>query len=137
LFKQAGARVSTGDLNRVVQEALAEQSPPLRHNRRPKIFYATQVATYPPTIILMTNGPELFDPTYLRYLLKTFRDRLPFRDISIKLHLRHKHSGGRGPTKPEGGADEGRSSIREQKPRKRITPAKARKAPRAEVWKDI
>ena len=39
-----------------------------------RIYYATQVAANPPTIVLITNGPELFDNTYQRYLLKTFRD---------------------------------------------------------------
>src|SRR5205085_10573927 len=60
LFKQASARVSTGDLNRVLREALAQQAPPLRQNRRPKIYYGTQVAANPPTIVLFTNGPQLF-----------------------------------------------------------------------------
>jgi GTP-binding protein len=90
LHKQASARVSTGDLNRVLRQALQQQAPPLRQNRRPKIFYATQVAANPPTIVLFTNGPELFDNTYQRYLLKTFRDHLPFRDVPIKMYLRHK-----------------------------------------------
>jgi GTP-binding protein len=90
LYKQASARVSTGDLNRVLREALTAQPPPMRQNRRPKIFYATQVAANPPTIVLFTNGPELFDNTYQRYLVKTFRDRLPFRDVPIKMYLRHK-----------------------------------------------
>ena len=40
--------------------------------------------------MLFTNGPELFDNTYQRYLLKTFRDHLPFKDVPIKLYLRHK-----------------------------------------------
>src|SRR6202030_2518679 len=74
LAKQAAARVSTGALNQVLRTALAQQAPPMRQNRRPKIFYATQVATHPPTIVLFTNGPELIDNTYQRYLLKTFRD---------------------------------------------------------------
>ena len=38
LHKQAGARVSTGELNRVLRQALESQAPPLRQNRRPKIF---------------------------------------------------------------------------------------------------
>jgi GTPase len=102
LYKQASARVSTGDLNRVVREALERQHPPLRHNRRPKVFYATQVATNPPTIVLFTNGPELFDNTYQRYLLKTFRDQLPFHDVPIKLYLRHKRRQEGAPPEPEG-----------------------------------
>ena len=63
----------------------------MRQNRRPKVYYATQVAVNPPTIVLITNGPELFDPTYRRYLLKMFRDHLPFTEVPIKLYLRHKH----------------------------------------------
>ncbi|HYT88791.1 MAG TPA: ribosome biogenesis GTPase Der [Gemmataceae bacterium] len=90
LAKQASARVGTGDLNRVVRQALTQQPPPLRQNRRAKVFYATQVTSSPPTIVLFTNGPELFDNTYQRYLLKTFRDQLPFHDVPIKMYLRHK-----------------------------------------------
>jgi GTP-binding protein len=90
LGKQAAARVGTGDLNRVLRQALVQQPPPMRQNRRPKIYYATQVATQPPTIVLFTNGPELFDNTYQRYLLKTFRDHLPFKDVPIKMYLRRK-----------------------------------------------
>ncbi len=41
----------------------------------------------------MTNGPELLDDTYQRYLIKTFRDRLGFSDVPIKLYLRRKHRG--------------------------------------------
>jgi GTP-binding protein len=51
------------------------------------------VAVNPPTIVLFTNGPDLFDPTYQRYLLKFFRDHLPFREVPIKLHLRAKKKG--------------------------------------------
>src|SRR5262249_46382142 len=55
------------------------------------IYYATQVSTNPPTIVLFTNSPDLFDNTYHRYLMKEIRDRLgAFRDIPIKLHLRRK-----------------------------------------------
>ena len=90
LYKQACARVGTGDLNRVIREAMEKNPPPMRQNRRAKVYYATQVATNPPTIVLFTNGPELFDNTYQRYLLKTFRDQLPFAEVAIKLHLRAK-----------------------------------------------
>jgi GTPase len=93
LHKQAGARVGTGDLNRVVRAALDAQPPPLRQNRRPKVYFATQVSTNPPTIVLFTNGPQLFDKTYQRYLAKFFRDQLPFQDVPIKLFLRAKKRG--------------------------------------------
>ncbi len=88
IHKQSALRVGTGDLNRVIRDAMAAQGPPVRQNRMPRVFYATQVAMFPPTIVLFTNGPELFDKTYLRYLMKAFRDHLPFPDVPIKLYVR-------------------------------------------------
>jgi GTP-binding protein len=90
MHKQASLRIGTGDLNRVLRAALEASPPPLRQNRRAKVFYGTQVGTNPPTIVLFTNGPELFDNTYQRYLIKTFRDQLGFSDVPIKMYLRNK-----------------------------------------------
>src|SRR5262249_57148226 len=72
LHKQASHRVSTGDLNRVLRMAVEQHAPPMRQNRRPKIFYGTQVVIIPPTIVLSTNGPELFHNPYHRSPLNLF-----------------------------------------------------------------
>jgi GTP-binding protein len=88
MFKQARKRVSTGTLNRVLRDAVAAHPPAMRENRTPKVYYATQIGTEPPTVVLFVNGPSLFDATYQRYLLNVFREKLPFRDIPIKLYLR-------------------------------------------------
>jgi GTP-binding protein len=125
LHKQASARVSTGDLNRVLRQALDFSPPPLRQNRRARVYYATQAASNPPTIVLMTNGPELFDNTYLRYLLKTFRDALPFHEVPIKLILRGRRRG------KEASAEE---AVPEERP-----PARRKKKSSAEpeLWSDV
>jgi GTPase len=150
LHKQASARVSTGDLNRVVRMALDASPPPLRQNRRPKVYYATQVSANPPTVVLFTNGPELFDNTYQRYLVKTFRDQLPFHDVPVKLYLRNKRRGGAAPA--EGGDGEAEAAPKARKGRKgdvdvsglpfktTLTDEEAqpRKSPyESELWKDI
>lgn len=88
MYKQAQRRVSTGTLNKVLRAAVEAHPPSTRENRTPKIYYATQVGTAPPTIVLFVNTPSLFDPTYQRYLLNTFRQKLPFRDVPIKMYLR-------------------------------------------------
>ena len=90
LFEEAHRRAGTGELNRVIKQAIQAQSPPIRQNRQGRVYFATQVAAAPPTIVLFTNGPELFDNTYQRYLLKWLRDSLPFGDVPIKLYLRNK-----------------------------------------------
>ncbi|QEL20301.1 ribosome biogenesis GTPase Der [Limnoglobus roseus] len=91
LHKQAGERIPTGELNRILRAATDANAPPVRHhNKQGKIFYAAQVGTNPPTIALVTNGPDTFDQTYLRYLTKVLRDQGPFGEVSIKFLLRAK-----------------------------------------------
>jgi GTP-binding protein len=125
LYKQACNRVGTGELNKVLRQALEDSPPPLRQNRRPKVYYATQVSAQPPTIVLFTNGPELFDNTYQRYLIKTFRDKLPFNDVPIKLYIRKRI---REDLAPEGIEDKPAPAAppeKEKKTRSRQRPAAA------------
>lgn len=93
LHKQSLERVATADLNKLVRAALQRNPPPLYQNRRPKIYYATQVGTQPPTIVLFANDPKSLDHTYQRYLLGVFREHLPFGEVPIKLYLRRSQEG--------------------------------------------
>ncbi|HEX7450448.1 MAG TPA: ribosome biogenesis GTPase Der [Pirellulales bacterium] len=93
LFKQARARVSTSDLNRLLKAAVERTPPPLVRNRQPKIYYATQVGVEPPTLVLFCNHPQALSENYRRYLLGVFRDHLPFGEVPIKLYLRKRESG--------------------------------------------
>lgn len=97
LFKQARERVSTSDLNDAVRDVLDANPPPMHHQGRPKVFYATQVDVEPPTIVLFCNNPKAFSASYRRYLLTALRDRLPFAEVPIRLYLRRREqsSGGR------------------------------------------
>jgi GTP-binding protein len=104
MFKQAGQRVGTGTLNRVLREAVDAHAPPARDNRNPRIYYATQVVSAPPTIVLFVNSPSLFDATYQRYLLNVFREKLPFKDVPIKLYLRARTQSD--PNAPKGDLDD-------------------------------
>ncbi len=133
LHKQASIRVPTGDLNRVLKEALLRRNPPMRQNRRPKIYYATQVATNPPTIVLFTNGPELIENTYQRFLLKHFHENLLFPEVPINLILRHRHGDGKSDVPvPESPALDEVQEISEEileEAEAQINPAKAKKQP--------
>jgi len=91
IFKQARIRVSTSEVNRVVRAALVGNPPPLRKGRRAKIFFATQVSTEPPTIVLKCNDPILFDEAWKRYLLGVLREALPFKEVPIRLYFRSHH----------------------------------------------
>ncbi|MEM9826181.1 MAG: ribosome biogenesis GTPase Der [Planctomycetota bacterium] len=87
LFKQARSRVSTGQLNRIFQAAMEAHAPPLYQNRRPKVYYATQVATQPPTVVLMCNDPNSLANDYRRYLLGVLRDNTEYAEVPIRLFL--------------------------------------------------
>jgi GTP-binding protein len=130
LHKQAGVRVPTGDLNRVIQRAMLEQSPPLRKNRLPKVYFVTQVAVQPPTIVLFTNGPDLFDKTYRRYLLKTLRDHFGFHDVPIKMYLRPKQ-------RDENRSLEDRLAKQAAKTIKTSRPRKEKDKGTGELWDDL
>ncbi len=91
LFKQSRERISTGPLNRLVRQAIHHHPPGVYQNRRPKIYYATQVAEQPPTIVMMCSNPKAFDNTYRRYLLSVLRDQLDFGEVPIKLYLHTRH----------------------------------------------
>ena len=92
LFKQARSRVSTPELNNLIKAALEHNPPPVDRHRRPKIYYGTQIASEPPTMLLFCNNPKSFSAQYRRYLLGVFRDQLSFGEVPIKLYLRKRKS---------------------------------------------
>jgi GTP-binding protein len=102
LHKQAGLRATTGELNRVIREAMLANVPPVRNNKVPKVYYSAQVAVHPPTILMVTNGPELFDDPYIRHLARVLRDAFKFGEVPIKIMLKTKgETAGRGKPKEE------------------------------------
>ncbi len=89
LFNQARTRVSTGRLNQALDKALAGRGPSVKRGRKPpKIYYATQVAVQPPTIVLFVNHPSLIRKEYERYLLNCMQRSLPFEEVPIRLVFR-------------------------------------------------
>jgi GTP-binding protein len=90
LFKQSLERVDTSHLNKLVRAAITKHPPPLHGVLRPKIYYATQVSMQPPTIVLICNQPQAFQPAYQRYLLSILRDNLSFGEVPIKMYLQRR-----------------------------------------------
>jgi GTP-binding protein len=83
------ARVSTGALNRGLQEALARHTPPLVGGRRIKIRYGTQASARPPTFVLFANKPaEEMPESYLRYLTNSLRESFDLAGVPIRVHVR-------------------------------------------------
>ncbi len=88
VYKQACRRMSTGRLNRAIRMAIDRNPPPIRRNRRPRIYFASQIEGAPPTIVLKCNDPGLLDESWKRYLLGFLREATPFQEVPIRLVLR-------------------------------------------------
>ncbi|KWT69964.1 GTP-binding protein EngA [Hyphomicrobium sulfonivorans] len=81
-------RVSTADLNRWLEEALARHSPPAVSGRRIKIRYITQPSTRPPTFVAFCTRPEEMPQSYLRYLTNSLRQAFKLPGVPVRLNLR-------------------------------------------------
>ena len=90
LYKQAHTRVTTHKLNTTVRALLAERRPSTPTGRRARIYYVTQTAVAPPTIVLFVNNPEFVNATYQRFMVNRFRELLPYPEVPIQLAVRQR-----------------------------------------------
>lgn len=84
------SRIPTGELNRLITGWTQAHPAPVRKGRRPRVLYAVQAGTEPPTIILFVSGGELGDD-YLRFLENRLRERFDFEGSPIRLIARRKN----------------------------------------------
>jgi GTP-binding protein len=80
-------RIGTGELNRLIEKWTAAHPPPVRKGRRPRVQYAVQAGTEPPTVVLFVSGGELGDD-YLRFIENRLRDEADFTGTPIRLVTR-------------------------------------------------
>ena len=83
-------RISTGLLNKIVNEAYALNPPQTIKNKRLKILYSTQAATEPPTFVLFVNDEKLLKEHYKRYLENKLREAFGFCGTPIRISVRIK-----------------------------------------------
>jgi GTP-binding protein len=79
------ARLTTGEINRVLQKAVSHHPPPSKAGRPLKIFYGTQVRSDPPTFLVFVNDHKLVHFTYKRFLENRFRMAYGFLGTPIRL----------------------------------------------------
>ncbi len=90
LYEQFSKRISTGRVNRVLEDIIREKPPPITSKGRLKFFYVAQTATRPPTFVVFVNRPDLVHFSYQRFLTNQFRERFELQSTPIKLILRKK-----------------------------------------------
>lgn len=117
----ASLRISTGPLNRVLDEILHRQPPPLHMRRTVKFYFWTQVSVLPPTFMISSNMPEGVHVSYKRFMIGRLREMFGFEGTPIRLLLRKRGEDKNAPKKPKPKAKKSRSTPKKAKfePRKR------------------
>lgn len=88
---QNNTRLPTAQLNQAVEEILELRGPSSPTLQKVKVYYATQIDIHPPTLVLFVNNPDLITEEYRRFFIRQLRQRLPFAEVPIKLHVRSHH----------------------------------------------
>ena len=88
VYKNASKHIPTSIVNEIILDAFAYNPTPDFNGGRLKIFYANQVSTNPPLIILFVNDPSYMHFSYKRYLENKLRERIDFEGTPIKIVCR-------------------------------------------------
>ena len=90
VVNQAALRISTGNLNSVLADAVARVQPPTDKGRRLKVYYMTQVGVKPPHFVIFCNDARIFHFSYQRYLENQIRGVFGLEGTPIRLTIRQK-----------------------------------------------
>jgi GTP-binding protein len=95
-YAAATRKLSTPELTRILEEALAAHQPPLVHGHGIKLRYAHQGGQNPPLVIIHGNRIDHVPESYRRYLSNTYRKRLNLWGTPVRVEFR----GGDNPYQP-------------------------------------
>jgi GTP-binding protein len=87
-FAAAMAKLSTPRLTRALIAAVERQQPPRSGMTRPKLRYAHQGGTNPPTIIIHGTSLHAISDSYRRYLESTFRDVFKLAGTPLRIQFK-------------------------------------------------
>ena len=80
------SRISTGQLNGWLKEVVAATPPPVRGGKQPRILFATQATSRPPTFVLFSTG--FLEAGYRRFLERRLRETFGFDGSPIRINVR-------------------------------------------------
>ena len=88
--KEREKRISTGLLNKVINEAFSLNPPTSIKGKLLKIYYSTQAKINPPTFVIFINNKDLIQDHYKRYINKKLRENFGFKGVPIVVSYRQK-----------------------------------------------
>jgi GTP-binding protein len=90
VYEERMARITTGELNRLVEDAVIRHAPPHKAGKLLKFYYATQAGVDPPTFVFFVNDARLVHFSYQRYLENRIRMRYGYLGTPLKLVFRSR-----------------------------------------------
>jgi GTP-binding protein len=89
VFAARGARVTTGEFNRLLAKASEGYAPKADKGGQPvRILYGSQIGIAPPTFAISLNHPVDLHFSYKRYLENRIREAFGFEGTPIRLKVR-------------------------------------------------
>ena len=88
--EQYQRRVPTSELNRVFEEVILSNPPPMYRNKELKLYYTTQVSIKPPTFVIFVNYPEGIHFSYERYIVNKIRENFEFDGTPVRVFFRKR-----------------------------------------------
>lgn len=88
VYEESRKRLPTAVVNEVLAEAVLMHRPPSYKGRSLKLYYASQVSSQPPHIVIFVNDPNLLHFSYERYLENRFREAFAFEGSPLRLTFR-------------------------------------------------
>jgi GTP-binding protein len=85
-------KISTSQVNQVLQRIVKAHTVPLYQGRAVKFYYGTQTGSRPPAFTLFVNLPHGVPESYRRYLTHQLREQLALDYAPIKLFLRARRN---------------------------------------------
>ena len=91
IHDECSVRITTGKLNRAMEEVLTRHQPPVVKRVRAKFFYLTQAESEPPTFVFFVSDAERVPESYTRYLERALRKIFEITHAPMRIHLRSSH----------------------------------------------
>ena len=85
LFGKYTAKISTGELNRFLQELREQREPPSRRGKRLNLLYATQTSVRPPRFRAFVNDPGLITRDYAYWVENKVRERFDLQGVPVSI----------------------------------------------------
>jgi len=131
VYIRAGATISTGKINRIIQDLMIKRPPRMVSGRRFKCYYVTQVSKRPIRFRLFCNSEERLEEAYQRYLVKGVHENFDLSGVPVFLDIVGKpKQEGRKYFAPPGTRPDSAGIVTESTPRPVDKPRSTRSGPR-------